>query len=73
MVLKNGCVTVLRATYADQSGALLMTVGIAVMPDPGKADAAVTALRDIRDVRGVRPVNFPGTGDFHHGANEAAS
>jgi anti-sigma factor RsiW len=69
VVIKNGCVTVLRATYADQSGALLMTVGIAVMPDPGKADAAMTALSDVSDVRGVRPVSFPGTvadrfGDF---------
>jgi hypothetical protein len=60
-VAKQGCLTVLRATYADQSGALLMTLGVAVMPDEDKADAAESALQAVRESRGVRPAAFPNT------------
>ncbi|MGI8330829.1 hypothetical protein ACRYCC_12755 [Actinomadura scrupuli] len=61
VVARHGCVTVLRATYADQSGTLLMTLGIAVMPDEDKADAAESALHGTGDRWGIRPVAFPDT------------
>jgi len=55
-----GCVTVLRATYADPSQTALATIGIAVMRSP---DAAGTALRTLAaaGAGGLLPVSFPGT------------
>jgi hypothetical protein len=55
-----GCVTMLRATYADASGTALATIGIAVMDSPG---AALTALRllEVGTHGGLLPVSFPGT------------
>jgi hypothetical protein len=38
-----GCAAMLRATYADQTDSMLVTVGVAVMP--GAAAASVTARR----------------------------
>ena len=55
-----GCVTVLRATYADASGTALATVGIAVLRDPA---SAATVLRTLAASGhgGLLPVAFPGT------------
>jgi hypothetical protein len=60
VVAKHGCITVLRATYVDQSGTLLMTVGIAALADD-KGDAVDSALREISNSKGVHPVAFPNT------------
>jgi hypothetical protein len=66
-----GCVTVLRATYADQSGTALATVGIAVMRGTGAADSAFGKV--VRgNLGGLLPVSFPGTiaSWFTRGARE---
>jgi hypothetical protein len=61
-LVKHGCATVLRATYADGSGTLLTTVGIASMPDAPAADAAYGDLSALGQGKlGVRVVAFPGT------------
>ena len=54
-----GCVTVLRATYADASQTALATVGIAVMRSPGAAGMVLHALG--AGGGGLLPVSFPGT------------
>ncbi len=53
------CRTVLRATYTDASGALAVTVGIAVLRSTA---AALTVASDLSiEHGGVRAVSFPGT------------
>jgi len=68
-----GCVTVLRATYADTSGTAVTTVGIAVMRSPDGATAVVRALNS-GGHGGLLPVSFPGTvaGLFSVRARETA-
>ena len=68
-----GCVTVLRATYADASRTTLATVGIAVLRGAGGADAALRALAAGHG--GLLPVSFPGTvaSRFTGRARETAS
>jgi hypothetical protein len=41
-----GCTTVLRATYADSTGSMLVTVGVAVLPSSSAATAAGNRLAD---------------------------
>ena len=74
VLLAAGCVTVLRATYADASGTALATVGIAVMRTAGGAATALRALA-AGGRRGLRPVSFPGTAAslFTSRASETAS
>ncbi|WP_156325908.1 hypothetical protein [Nonomuraea sp. SBT364] len=55
-----GCVTVLRATYVDQTSTFVMTVGVAVLQDEA-ARASVTDQLTQDDRVGVLPVAFPGT------------
>jgi hypothetical protein len=53
-----GCVTMLRATYADASGTALATFGIAVMRSP----AAASAMGKLKvSGGGLLPLSFPGT------------
>ena len=68
-----GCVTVLRATYADASRTTLATVGIAVLRGAGGADAVLRALAAGHG--GLLPVGFPGTvaSRFTGRARETAS
>jgi hypothetical protein len=57
-----GCVAVLRATYADSTGSMLVTVGVAVLRSTAAASAAESKLPHGERVGvGVRPVAFPGT------------
>ena len=56
---KDGCVTVLRATYTDASDTQLATIGIAVMTNAAAADKADSDLGP--GSSGVLPVSFPGT------------
>lgn len=53
-----GCRAVLRATYTDTSGALAVTVGVAVLRGPAAARAAVGSAPP---GTGVRAAAFPGT------------
>lgn len=55
-----GCVTVLRATYADSSRTALATIGIAVLRSPGAARTALRTLAIGAD-GGLLPLSFPGT------------
>ncbi|GAA0377592.1 hypothetical protein GCM10009530_30210 [Microbispora corallina] len=57
---RHGCLTMLRATYVDQTSTFAVTVGVAVLQDEqARADAA--AELPVDDRVGVRPVAFPGT------------
>ncbi len=56
-----GCTMVLRATYADQSGTLLATVGVAVVASPSAAVTAVSRLAGLRTPAGVKAGAFSGT------------
>ncbi|MFD1940281.1 hypothetical protein ACFSKW_53360 [Nonomuraea mangrovi] len=56
----HGCVTMLRATYVDQSAMFVFTVGVAVLKDEESRVAATEELT-IDDRVGVLPVAFPGT------------
>ncbi len=59
---RRGCTTVLRATYADATGAFITTVGVAVLPSARAATAAATALSGSAHVQpGIRAAVFPGT------------
>ncbi|HEX6449558.1 MAG TPA: hypothetical protein VF060_08860 [Trebonia sp.] len=55
-----GCVTVLRATYADSSGTVLATVGVVVMRSTLAASNVIAKLGS-DDSTGLLPVSFPGT------------
>jgi hypothetical protein len=58
----HGCLAVLRATYEDATGALAVTVGIAVLPGPASASASLRALRPAAGgTLGIRPVPFADT------------
>ncbi len=66
-----GCEAVLRATYADSTSSLVVTVGVAVLPDSTTASQAARELSADTSDRdggpsqalrpGLRPVAFPGT------------
>ena len=55
-----GCVTVLRATYADASDTALVTIGVVVMPSTAVADS-VSGKLELDQSHGLLPVSFPGT------------
>jgi hypothetical protein len=57
---RSGCRALLRATYADASGTLLATVGIAAMPSAAVAEQTFQVIHDGQQA-GVRTVSFPGT------------
>ncbi|WP_346111414.1 hypothetical protein [Nonomuraea maheshkhaliensis] len=60
-VLQNhGCLTMLRATYIDQTASFVITVGVAVLKDEASRISAVEELTQ-DDRVGVLPVAFPGT------------
>jgi len=41
---KHGCSAALRATYVDETGSMVATIAIAVLPDPADANAVVSQL-----------------------------
>ncbi|MFI7640310.1 hypothetical protein [Nonomuraea sp. NPDC049400] len=56
----HGCLTMLRATYIDQTASFVITVGVAVLKDEeSRVSAAEELTQD--DRVGVLPVAFPGT------------
>jgi hypothetical protein len=56
-----GCVTVLRATYADASQTALATIGIVVLRSPAGPGMPLYALGAGGGDGGLVPVSFPGT------------
>ena len=59
-----GCSTVLRATYADSTGSMLVTLGVAVLPSSSAATAAGNRLADGEPKASdgsVSPAPVPGT------------
>jgi hypothetical protein len=58
---KQGCSTVLRATYTDPSGTFVLTSGVAVMPSAAAARRAVTNFGNQHPTGGLKPVTFQGT------------
>ncbi|MFF0306618.1 hypothetical protein ACFYSC_04280 [Streptosporangium sp. NPDC004379] len=64
---EQGCRTLLRATYADQTSTFVITVGVAVLGDEERRMAATSRLA-VDDRVGVRPVAFPGTAAALFGA-----
>jgi hypothetical protein len=58
---QHGCRTVLRATYADRSGTMAVTVGVVVMRSTAAAQTAVSDLIIQPGHAGLRAVSFPGT------------
>jgi hypothetical protein len=58
---RNGCETMLRATYADATDSYVVTVGVGVMPGSAQAKAANRELPSAADGHGVLPVRFAGT------------
>jgi hypothetical protein len=62
VLARHGCAAMLRATYLDSTESLLVTVGVAVMPDDSGAAAVASQLsRGPQPRPGVRPLAFPGT------------
>ncbi|WP_230882426.1 hypothetical protein [Planomonospora sp. ID91781] len=64
---EHGCRTLLRATYVDQTSTFAVTVGVAVMEDAERRQAAAGDLSN-DDRVGVRPVAFRGTATELFGA-----
>jgi hypothetical protein len=59
---RHGCAKMLRATYIDATGSLVVTVGVAVMPGQAAAEASIGALPVQQGLRsGVRPLAYPDT------------
>jgi len=74
-----GCTAILRATYADETDSILVTVGVAVMPGAAAARSAAARLSDGHpQLSGVRTAAFPATlastfGDEQRQLSEAVS
>src|SRR6266571_1481455 len=59
---RNGCAAMLRASYVDATGSLVVTVGVAVLPGTAATAASIRALPSRHGMRaGVRPLAFRGT------------
>jgi len=61
VLLSHGCTAVLRATYTDATQSLAVTVGVAVLPSPAAARAALHDLPNLDGSRltpGLRAVPF---------------
>lgn len=63
----HGCRSMLRGTYADSSGTVLVSVGVAVMPTTAAAGSALSAMPS---GHGVRPAGFGGTIASRFGADK---
>jgi hypothetical protein len=61
-VLARGhCTTMLRATYIDASGSMLVTLGVAVLPTSGAAHQAARELSAVGNHLVLRPLAVAGT------------
>ena len=73
---RDGCRAVLRASYADQLGGVVYTIGVLAFPTPRQAAAFLARYADDQSpVRGLRAAAFPGTSAAAFGdpARQAAS
>jgi hypothetical protein len=61
LVRNLGCATMLRATYVDASGALAITVGIAVLRSPAAARQAASVALSLAPGDGLHALTFGGT------------
>jgi hypothetical protein len=64
VLARYGCTTLLRATYTDSTGSMLVTVGVAVLPSGPAAAAAGRGLAGLprrNEVGTVAPAAVPGT------------
>ena len=52
---RDGCATLLRATYADVTDSYVLTVGVAVLPSTAQASAAAAALTSAPASHGLGP------------------
>jgi hypothetical protein len=71
----DGCRTALRASYVDQLGGVVYTIGVLAFPTPGQAAAFLAAYQAGQSpVRGLHAVAFPGTGaaSFDDAARQSA-
>ena len=71
-----GCRAVLRASYVDQLGGVVYTIGVLAFPTPRQAAAFLARYADDQSpVRGLRAAAFPGTSAAAFGdpARQAAS
>jgi hypothetical protein len=51
----DGCASLLRATYADETDSYVLTVGVAVLPSTAQATAAAHALKNATASHGLGP------------------
>ncbi len=72
---QEGCLALLRATYADSTGAFAVTVGIAVLPGAAQASRSLRALAAAPAAGGVRTVRFSHTlsAGFGDGARQLSA
>jgi hypothetical protein len=61
LLLKYGCVTVLRATYLDYSGTEAVTIGLVVMKSTRAGNHAIANSASLPPSAGVRTFALPGT------------
>jgi hypothetical protein len=72
---RDGCRTVLRASYLDQLGGVVFTIGVLAFPTPRQAAAFLAGYQAAQSpVRGLRAAAFPGTDavSFDDAARQAA-
>ncbi|HEY2279826.1 MAG TPA: hypothetical protein VGI00_15810 [Streptosporangiaceae bacterium] len=72
---RDGCRTVLRASYLDQLGGVVFTIGVLAFPTPRQAAAFLAGYQSARrPVRGLHAAAFPGTDTalFDDAARQAA-
>jgi hypothetical protein len=66
LLVKSGCVAVLRATYQDTTQTFAVTVGVAVLPATSPAARAAAALQKSREPQPwLRAVSFRHTATAH--------
>lgn len=58
---RHGCIAVLRATYTDATGTLVMTAGVTVLPSVSAAQGAMRDSGAHGQTAQIRAVRFPGT------------
>jgi hypothetical protein len=71
----DGCQTVLRASYVDQLGGVVYTIGVLAFPTAGQAAAFLARYQAGQSpVRGLRAAAFPGTAaaSFDDAARQSA-
>lgn len=59
---RHGCAKMLRASYLDATGSIVVTIGVAVMPGQAAAEASMRALPSQQGIQsGVKPLAYRNT------------